>query len=758
MRGRAGSLGVVRRRQQVSLGRVIGAGGLFGMAYGYVGTSVYFVLGAIALYALGTAPFLILCVGVIFVATAWSYAEASAALPDASGVASFVRRAFDPMSGFAAAWALLLDCVIMVALASSFAASYLGAIWPRLQDRPYATLAALLVVALLVALNALGLRESARLSTLLAVLGLATLVLLLIVGFFKLLQPGQLREQIQLGTAPTWRSLLYAAPIAAAAFTGLDAASSRAESALDPGHDVPRAINVVLPLVVIVSVGLSLVGLSAMPVGSNVVPVDQQTGLTQPVTVVPGDEEGTYVVAGDPSVPVVVPVAPDGTGYVIPAQEPTGPVIIAGGQATTRLYGTLLGSAYLQEPVTGIVVSLPDEVGWLRDILLPWVAVVVALALVLVANAVLGGSARIVYSLARHHQVPPLLGRVQAARMTPYVAVVVLGLAAAVVLIPGDPSLVLGLFGFGSTLAFIMAHLSVIRLRYREPTLGRPFVVPFNLRVRRALLPLPAILGAGATAVIWVLMVATHPAGRLVGFAWMAAGLALYALYRRRVARPLLRQPTETKLPSAAVSDVDYERVLVPVDGTRLSDEMMVLGCQLASDKGATIDAVYAIEVPMHLPLDAPLTEERARGRKVLDGAMAVAAEFGVEAWPHLVAARRSGRAIVETAQEWDCDVIVMGAAKSPLAEDSLFSDSVTYVLRHAPGEVLLNLVPPDYPMRGSAVEFDEEGAAAVEEGGTQPGGDGDLPSGRDDSPLAVREAGQRATPEADLPADIGRE
>ena len=82
-----------------------------------LGTSIYFVLGGIALYSLGVTPILILIVGLVFVVTAWSYAEGSAAMPEASGVASFARRAFDPLTGFVAAWALLLDSIILVAIA-----------------------------------------------------------------------------------------------------------------------------------------------------------------------------------------------------------------------------------------------------------------------------------------------------------------------------------------------------------------------------------------------------------------------------------------------------------------------------------------------------------------------------------------------------------------------------------------------------------------------------------------------------------------
>jgi APA family basic amino acid/polyamine antiporter len=699
---------VAKRRQQVTFGGLVGVGGLLGNAYSYIGTSIYFVLGGIALYALGVTPILILVVGLVFILTAWSYAEASAAMPEASGVASFARRAFDPLTGFAAAWALLLDSIILVAIACKFVPSYLGAVWPQLEGRPYDLLVSVGVLVLLVALNLLGLHESPRLGALMAVLGLVTLVLLILLGLFVLFRPGVAWSQIDLGSAPTWGRLLFAVPLAAAAFTGLDAVSSRAESALRPGRDVPLTINLVLPLIVILSVALAVVGLSAMPTAANVVPVDTATGLTVPVPVVPGDKTGVYVYESDPSVTVVVPVAAQGEGHVIPAQKPEGDVFAVPGGQGTRLHGTLLGSAYLEDPLMGIVAALPGDLQWLQRLLRPWVAIVIAVALLLAANGVIGGSSRVLYSLARHRQAPPVLGRVLAARMEPFVGVVLFACAAAVLLVPEDPLILLGLFGFGAMLAFTATHLSVIKLRYREPALSRPFVVPFSVRSGGASLPLPAVIGAVATATIWVAMVATHPAGRILGFAWMAAGLLMYVIYRRSAGQALLRQPREALLPAAARSDVDYERILVPVLGTRLSDEMMVLGCQLAADKGAVIDVVYVVEVPMNLPLDAPMPTERQRGKRVLDAALLVAQEFGVEAWPHLVLSRHRGRAIVDTATEWNCDVVIMGAVRK-LRTDDLLGSAVTYVLRHAPGEVLLNYVPEDYPMQGSGSEPDIE-------------------------------------------------
>ncbi len=53
-----------------------------------------------------------------------------------------------------------------------------------------------------------------------------------------------------------------------------------------------------------------------------------------------------------------------------------------------------------------------------------------------------------------------------------------------------------GIFAFGAMLAFTLAHLSVIVLRFREPDRPRPFRVPLSVPVGRGAIPLPAALGA----------------------------------------------------------------------------------------------------------------------------------------------------------------------------------------------------------------------------------------------------------------------
>ncbi len=702
-------------REGQGLKKVLGVPALFSTAYGNVGSSIYYALGVVALWALGVTPLVFLLTGLLFCTTAWSYAEATAMVPEAGGSSSFARRAFNELVSFNAGWALMLDYIVTVAISAFFVPNYLAVFVPALKTQPYNAIGGIVTIVFLVGINVVGIKEAARLNIILALLDLGTQLLLMVLGVVLLLEPSVLIEQVDLGTVPTWSHLIYGISIGTIAYTGIETVSNMAEEAANPDRDVPRAINYVLVAVLAVYLGISMTALSAMPVKANVLPIDPSTGKTAPVEVVPKDASepnGPFVFAGTPppgneGVDVFVPATQKSGVWLTDDLEPTGEVFIQGGQRYTEIHGSLLGSVYAEDPVVGIVRSLPVSLSWLRGILMPWVGILAATILLIATNAGLIGVSRLAYSLGQHRQVPPVLGRVHPKRMTPYVAIVVFGAVACVLLLlPGDTiTLLADLYAFGAMISFTVAHISVVWLRFKEPGTRRPFRTPLNINVGGYSVPVLAVLGGLGTFTVWCVVVATHPMGRLIGLVWMGLGIAMYVVYRRAKGYSLTRTVEKVVVPATMQEDIDYHQILVPIVGSRISDEMMVLACQLATEKRSSIDALCVIEVPIHLPLDAPLTGERERGERVLKAAAVIASQFKVKLTPRIVTGRNTGRVILEEAAKRRSEVIILGTVRKRRIADRVFGDTVEYVLRHAPCEVLVNLVPRDYPMEGSGDE-----------------------------------------------------
>ena len=694
-----------RHREGESLHKVLGVPALFSTAYGNVGSSIYYALGVVAAAALGATPIVFFLTGLLFITIAWSYAEATAAMPEAGGASSFTRRAFNEFVSFGIGWGQMLVYIATIAISALFVPHYLSIFWPVLLDWPYNAIGGIVTTILLVTINVVGIKEAALLNVVLALLDLATQVLIMVLALVLLLAPRVLIEQIHWGVAPTWTQFLYGLAIGTIAYTGIETVSNMAEEAHTPGRDVPRAINYVVVVVLIVYIGMPLAGLSVMNVSYNDVPIDARTGLTQAVPVVPSEPEGTWALESDPSRYVFVPVEEIDGAMVIKPQTPSDSSIrVVDGERVARLYGSQLGSNYYDDPVLGMVRFMPDNVSWLRAILGPWVGVLAATILVIATNAGLIGVSRLTYSLGQHRQLPPQLARVHPKRMTPYVSIIVFGFVACLLIIPGRTELLAALYVFGSMISFTAAHVSVIALRIKEPDLERPWRPPFNINWRGSSLPITSIIGAIGTFGVWIVIFATQGSSRLIGFAWIGVGLLMYVVYRKAKGYSLTRTVAKVVVPESMQADIDYDQLLVPIVGSRVSDEMMVLACQLATGKQSSIDGLYVIEVPLNLPLDARLVNERQRADKVLGAAALIADQFRVKFTPHVVTARAAGKAIVEEAEQRRSEVIILGLARKRRIAGGVFGRTVDYVLEHAPCEVILNLVPKDYPTQGSAV------------------------------------------------------
>ena len=699
-----------KKREGQSLHKVLGVPALFSTAYGNVGSSIYYALGVVAASAMGLTPVVFMLTGLLFVTTAFSYAEATTMFPEAGGSSSFARHTFNELVSFFAGWALMLDYIITIAISAFFVPNYLAAFWPILKLWPYNSIGGILTIAFLVAINILGIKEAARLNIILAILDLGTQVLLAIVGLFVFLSPKILFTQIHLGTAPTWHQLIYGISIGTVAYTGIETISNMAEESSNPGRDVPKAVKLVLAAVLGVYFAISMVGLSAMTVHYNVLPVDPQTKMTLPVPVqpAPGElaETGPYVLSSDPSQDVYVRVdnKTDLHHLVIKPAMATGEIYQQNGRSVTKLWGTQLGNVYEADPLQGIVQNLPVKLDWMKTVLSPWIAILAATILVIGTNAGIIGSSRLAYSMSVHKQLPPILSRVHPKRFTPYISIALFGTVAAILVAPGSIAALADLYAFGAMISFTVAHICVVTLRFKMPDIERPWRTPINIPFRGKSIPVLAVLGGLGTATVWVVVVLTHAAGRTVGLSWMAVGIVVYILYRRAKGYSLTKTVKTMPLPASVNEDIDYNQILVPIVGSRITDEMMVLACQLATEKKSSIDGLYVIEVPLNLPLDARLTAERDKADRVLATAARLADSFKVKFTPHVVTARQAGKAIVEEAIDRRSEVIILGTTRKRRIGNLVFGRTSDFVLDHAPCEVLLNLVPRDYPTEGSAV------------------------------------------------------
>jgi APA family basic amino acid/polyamine antiporter len=381
----------------------------------------------------------------------------------------------------------------------------------------------------------------------------------------------------------------------------------------------------------------------------------------------------------------------------------------------------------VEAPVLGVVQSF--EPSWLAEVM-QWSVVAVAVpVLAWAANISMLGLSRHVYVLATNRQIPSWAGKLERTHATPYIAIGIAAVLAFALAVPGDIEFLAGVYAFGALLAATIAHLSIIRLRVSDPDRDRPFSVPWSVRVRGHRLPLPAIFAALVSGLAWASVIAFHEEAVYVGGGWMLFGLVSYAVYRRLVeGTSLTKRVTvpEVSLKKQA-AEVEYSTILVPVFGTELDDDIVATAGRLADaeieegEHAPRLDVIYVAEIPLTVPIDAPLPQEvREAGDRALARAGEVAEEYeNVEVGAAFVRARSVGAGIVGEASQRGAELIVMGAEPPSRVRGGAILGGIgaarpeeigrvtEYVMRKAPCRVLLTALPEGSPGEGAP----EEGA-----------------------------------------------
>lgn len=179
-------------------------------------------------------------------------------------------------------------------------------------------------------------------------------------------------------------------------------------------------------------------------------------------------------------------------------------------EANARIYGEVGGTVLLVAGLAGIITS--------------W-------------NAFILGGSRAIYALANSGLLPKFLGQLHPKYHTPTNAIVLLGVLSALGPFFGRPALVwvVNAGSLGIVIAYVMVTWSFLVLRNREPSLDRPYKVPFGQFVGS----LALVLAIGMT----LLYLPGSPAALLwpqewgIIIAWIILGGFLYGIARKSLGR-----------------------------------------------------------------------------------------------------------------------------------------------------------------------------------------------------------------------------
>jgi basic amino acid/polyamine antiporter, APA family len=211
------------------------------------------------------------------------YAEFASTLPVAGSAYTFSYATFGELVAWVIGWDLILEFAVGAAVVAKGWSSYLGTVFgfsggtaklgPLTLDW-----GALVIIAILTALLALGTKLSSNVSAVITVIKVSVVVLVVVVGAFYIkvanfspfVPPGQPSrshtEQSVFslltgasGSDYGWYGVLAGASIVFFAFIGFDVVATTAEETKTPQRDVPRGILATLAIVTVLYVAVSVV-------------------------------------------------------------------------------------------------------------------------------------------------------------------------------------------------------------------------------------------------------------------------------------------------------------------------------------------------------------------------------------------------------------------------------------------------------------------------------------------------------------------
>jgi len=476
-----------REGEEHALKREVGWYGSFAMGYADVGADLYVAIGLVAFYAAGASPIAFAIASITYVCTGLAYAELATAYPYAGGAHVYSMKAFNDMIGFVAGWAVMLDYTVDIALFSLASAGYLSYFFPWLKRSflvvsmlgldlriSYIGFGAFLLVAALLLLNSVGIRESSAFNELLVSLDLVVESTILVIGI--LLAFGLmlfLSQVVDFGAPSPFSNIVYVMPnlgtqtqnfvygvtLAMTSFIGIESIAQAAEETKRPQRWIPRANKLSIVAVVVFAVGLSTLSMGLMP-----------------------------------------------------WQE------LAAAQT---------------DPMAAIASRIP----YIGHFLAPVVALTGFTICYVSTNTGVIGASRVVFSMGRFNLMPTWFYKVHKRFRTPIRTIAVFGLIGAGIALVGELHFVADLYNFGALLSYVIVNGSLIVLRNKEPDAYRAWKLPGTLKIqmrrKTILIPVISIIGAIATGTMWLLVVGFHAEGRIVGTLWLAVGIVGFVAFRR---------------------------------------------------------------------------------------------------------------------------------------------------------------------------------------------------------------------------------
>ncbi|MFH1420052.1 MAG: amino acid permease [Planctomycetota bacterium] len=317
-------------------------------------------------------------------------------------------------------------------------------------------------------------------------------------------------------------------------------------------------------------------------------------------------------------------------------------------------------------------------------------------SMVSAANASIMAGSRVVLSMSRLGHFPRNFGAVNPKTRTPIVSILLVGGAILVFAI----SLPLEeLAHFADTvllLALILVNTALIVHRRKYPDVERPFRVPW----------VPVLPALGGLANLYLLVqIAHHAAPMAMACGCLILGVFGFVIWKSYKAGEIALPgvPSRVALERSAATGESRFKVLVPLANPANVPHLIELAAAIAAERQGEIVALRVVVVPEQLP---PTREDAIveREKHILELAQAAALQHGIPVTSLIRIGHDPARAILETATQRDCDLILLGWKGYTSTTRKILGEVVDTVVNHARADIMLVKYVGDEPLRSFLV------------------------------------------------------
>jgi len=231
----------------IAINGIIGAG-IFGLP-----SKVYSLIGTYSLIAFVVCALVVALIILCF-------AEVGSRFDETGGPYLYAREAFQPAVAFEIGWLIWLARMTAFAANCNLLINYIGYFWLGASSPFWRATIIVVVVAVLAAINLLGIRQAAIVSNAFTIGKLVPIIIFIATGLF-FLNP----QAYELGPPPTTAAFSQSVLLLVYAFTGFEMASIPAGEVRDPQKSLPRALLIAIVVVAILYIMIQVVCVGTLP-------------------------------------------------------------------------------------------------------------------------------------------------------------------------------------------------------------------------------------------------------------------------------------------------------------------------------------------------------------------------------------------------------------------------------------------------------------------------------------------------------------